>query len=172
MARQQMNLNLFSMIFSLVSQWTPFLAPQSPVGSFQQYQCRLILAQGAKFQIYHGPIANTLFRTWEWYVSKSQLINYSNSLAISFVSSLENLSSFFDNLRDYKMLLDTILKILETKSELIHISTCSKLLVILELIPICDVDSGEWLSCPRLCLFRYIFDRIGDEPVLKEYGMN
>ena len=48
---------------------------------------------------------------------------------------------------DHKKWLDKILKILETQSELIHMLTCYKLLLILELIPICNVISGEWPSC-------------------------
>ena len=38
-------------------------------------------------------------------------------------------------------------KISKTKIELIHMFTCYKLLLILGLIPICNVISGEWLSC-------------------------
>ena len=41
------------------------------------------------------------------------------------------------------MLLSKILKILETMIELIHMFTCYKLLLILGLIPICNINSGE-----------------------------
>ena len=58
-----------------------------------------------------------------------------------------NLANIFKNLGDYKKLLSKILKILETMIELIHMFTCYKLLLILGLITICNVDPGEWFSC-------------------------
>ena len=58
-------------------------------------------------------------------------------------TSLENLSNIFKNFGDYKKLLDKILKILETMIELIHMFTCYKLLLIIGLILISNVDSGE-----------------------------
>ena len=45
---------------------------------------------------------------------------------------------------DYKKLLDKILKIFETQSELIHMSTCYKLLLILGLILICHFAQWGW----------------------------
>ena len=57
--------------------------------------------------------------------------------------SLENLANIFKNLGEYRKLLDKFLKILETRSELIHMFTCYKLLLIVGLIPICNLISGE-----------------------------
>ena len=43
---------------------------------------------------------------------------------------------------------ELILKILgTTKTEIIHMFTCYKLLLILGIIPICNVNSGVWLLC-------------------------
>ena len=63
------------------------------------------------------------------------------------ISTLERWQIFARFLGDYKKLQVKILKILETLSELIHKFTCYKLLLNLESIPICNVVSGEWLSC-------------------------
>ena len=57
---------------------------------------------------------------------------------MKYFQSLENLANIFKNLGDYKKLLD---KILETMIELIHMLTFYKLLLILELMPICNINS-------------------------------
>ena len=65
---------------------------------------------------------------------------------MSGTASLENLSNIFKILGDYKKLLD---KILETQewinpyAYMLQIQTATNL----GLIPMCNVNSGEWLSC-------------------------
>ena len=63
------------------------------------------------------------------------------------VTQSEKLVKYFQEIWRLQKLLDKILNILENKIELIHMLTSYELLQTLGLIPICKVNSGEWLSC-------------------------